>query len=172
MNPAVLAIVLAVALMGVAIALNHAQARLALVELTLNEGLPPGHQIQPATTSEVSGDVGALLGEGVHVFLSRNCHACQRLIDELQQATLTVGSDFHLRYVDRPRPIANEAAERVGALLHSHQAELAVQAGADPLPFTVAVGSHGLVASSVSPTMKQLVTTGRDAGITLSPGLQ
>ena len=40
MSPAVLALVLVVAFLGMALVLNHARARLALVELALNEGLP------------------------------------------------------------------------------------------------------------------------------------
>ena len=168
MTPVVLAVALTVALSGVAIALNHVHARLALVELALNEGLPPGHQQLPTTNRVTAHDVGALLGGGVHVFVSRNCHACQRLIDELHQTPLAVAGEVHLRYVDRPRPIAKDAADQLGASLHSHQGELASQAGADPLPFTVAVGSHGLVAGSVSPTVDALVTAARDAGITIS----
>jgi hypothetical protein len=112
-------------------------------------------------------DVVGLLGPGVHVFLSRNCHACQRLVDEFAQTSMTIAATFHLRYVDRPRPIASQAAANVGAKLHSHQVELAAQTGADPLPYTVAVGSHGLVASAITPTVPQVMVTARNAGITI-----
>lgn len=168
MSPAVLAIALAIAFMAIAVALNHCHARLALIELTLNEGLPPGHQLPAVTTPVPSADVAALLGEGVHVFLSRNCHACQRLLDELSQTALTTQSPLHLRYIDRPRPRANDVAEHVDAALHSHQVELAQQAAADPLPYTVAIGTHGLVAGAVTPTVPQILVAARDAGITIA----
>ena len=64
---------------------------------------------------------------------------------------MTVDAAMHLRYVDRPRPIAGKAAETVGAQLHTQQMELAGQAGADPLPYTVAIGAHGLVARNGYP---------------------
>jgi len=167
MSPAVLAVVLAVAFMGIAVVLNHTHARLALVELALNEGLPPGHQVPTPSAPQITADVAGLLGPGVHVFLSRNCHACQRLVDEFEQTSVTVDATLHLRYVDRPRPIASQAAANVGAELHTHQVELAAQAGADPLPYTVAVGSHGLIASTVTPTVPKVMVTARDAGITI-----
>ena len=44
MSVAVLALALVVAAILFAVVLNHAYARLALVELTLNEGLPPGYE--------------------------------------------------------------------------------------------------------------------------------
>ena len=100
MNPAMLALVLAGALAGLAIVLNHCHARLALVELTLNEGLPPGHQNTPTELlassfgQSQSREITTLLGSGVHIFLSRNCHACQRLIDEFDETTVT---DSHFR---------------------------------------------------------------------------
>lgn len=167
MSPAVLALVLVVAFLGMALVLNHARARLALVELALNEGLPPDHQVSTHAAPPTTADLAALLGPGIHVFLSRNCHACQRLVDEFAQTSMTIAATFHLRYVDRPRPIASQAAANVGAKLHSHQVELAAQTGADPLPYTVAVGSHGLVASAITPTVPQVMVTARNAGITI-----
>jgi hypothetical protein len=173
MNPATLALVLAGALAGLAVVLNHCYARLALVELTLNEGLPPGHQNAPVeqlATSlgrSQSNEATTLLGSGVHIFLSRNCHACQRLIDEFDETPISVNSDLHLHYVDRPRPIAASAAANAGAELHEQHNELAIRVGADPLPYTVAVGLHGLLAQAVTPTIGQVVVTARDAGITM-----
>ena len=173
MNPAMLALVLAGALAGLAIVLNHCHARLALVELTLNEGLPPGHQntpteqLAPSFGQSQSRETTTLLGSGVHIFLSRNCHACQRLIDEFDETTVSVNSALHLHFVDRPRPIATSAAANASAVLHEHQSELANLVGADPLPYTVAVGSHGLVAQAVTPTIGQVVIAARDAGITM-----
>lgn len=172
MSPAVLAIVLAVALAGLAVVLNHCHARLALVELALNEGLPPGYQSTPlATAAPVNPPTAArttqILGAGVHVFLSRNCHACQRLVDEFDQTPVQVGAELHLHYVDRPRPIAASAAARAGATLHEQQTEIASTVGADPLPYTVAVGAHGLVAQAVTPTIGQVSVAARDAGIAM-----
>lgn len=176
MTTAALAIVLFVALGAVAVVFNHIQARLALVELALNEGLPPGYQrLDPlsgvAATSSAGPTVTVtnpsdVLPVGLHVFLSRNCHACQRLVDELDQARLEVGAPLHLRYVDRPRPIAAAAAVRQGATLHEHQNELAAQVHADPLPFTVGIGEHGLASRAVTPTVRQVLVAARDAGIT------
>ncbi len=169
MSIAALAMVLLAALAGLAYVLNHCQARLALVELVLNEGLPPGHQPADAALSArvaATADPAAVLPAGVHIFLSRNCHACQRLIDELDQVGLAVEASVHLRYVDRPRPIAVAAARRQHASLHDHQHELAVLLQADPLPFTIAVGSHDLVSRAVTPTVSQVVVAARDAGIT------
>ncbi len=171
MNTAALAIVLILALGGFAVVLNHAYARLALVELALNEGLPPGHQPRPTIAAIATLDtaaVGDLLPQGIHVFLSRNCHACQRLIEELDQTDLRHESSLHLHYVDRPRPIAELVAERHGAELHTNHGELAERVGADPLPFTVAVGDHALVSRAVTPTIAQVLTAARDGGIVIS----
>lgn len=170
MSVAALCLVLAAACALLALVLNHIYARLALVELTLNEGLPPGYE---ATTHELGAgarevshtEIAALLAPGVHIFASRNCHACQRLLDELDQVVLTIGSDFHLHYVDRPRPIAQAVADRHGATLHPNQAEVAQRAGADPLPYTIVVGPESLVSRSVSPTVAQVLETARNAGV-------
>ena len=172
MNTLTLALALCVALGGLAVALNHCYARLALVELTLNEGLPPGHQPsvpgdRAAADAIGSQDVAGLLDAGIHVFLSRNCHACQRLVEELGHVELQHDTALHLRYIDRPRPVASEVASRQDAGLHVEQAEVAAIVGADPLPFTVAVGDHALVSRSVTPTVVQLVATARDGGIAI-----
>ena len=167
MSPAVLALVLVVAFLGMALVLNHARARLALVELALNEGLPPDHQVSTHAAPPTTADLAALLGPGIHVFLSRNCHACQRLVDEFEQTFMTVDAAMHLRYVDRPRPIAGKAAETVGAQLHTQQMELAGQAGAGRLPDTVASGAHGLGARTVTQAVPQVMVTARDAGIAI-----
>lgn len=171
MSPAVLSLVLAVALTGIAIVLNHCYARVALVELALNEGLPPGHQHTPITRAATVASqhkATEILEPGLHVFLSRNCHACQRLIDELSSYELVVDAPLHIRYQDRPRPIAASTAERLGASLVGHQAELLTRLGADPLPYTIAIGNHALVARAVTPTVTQLIATARDAGISTS----
>lgn len=173
MSPAALTIVLAVAFGGLAIVLNHCYARLALVELALNEGLPPGHQ--PTDNLAMNDTSTAIepryaLPDGIHVFLSRNCHACQRLIDELDQCDLTLGAELHLRYVDRPRPIASSAADRHGASLHDNEADIAARLGADPLPYTIAIGAHDLVSQAVTPTVPQVLTAARDAGLFVEMG--
>ena len=62
MSPAVLALVLVVAFLGMALVLNHARARLALVELALNEGLPPDHQVSTHAAPPTTADLAALLG--------------------------------------------------------------------------------------------------------------
>lgn len=175
MSTGELAVVLAVALGGLAIVLNHVYARLALVELALNEGLPPGYQPMHGATALVSPDGGQtrvpdLLSPGIHVFLSRNCHACQRLIDELDQIELRHDSSLHLHYVDRPRPIATAAADRQRAELHADQAELAAFVDADPLPYTIAVGAHALVSRAVTPTVAQVLAAARDGGISIDIG--
>ena len=167
---ALLAVALVVAFVLIAVVLNHGYARLALVELTLNEGLPPGYEA-PTTLATQNAvpqrDPTSTLGPGVHIFLSRSCHACQRLLDELDQTTIDSSIGTQLHYVDRPRPLATATAQRLGATLHHHQAELTQGLGADPLPYTIAVGSHGLVGRSVTPTVHQIQHTARDAGIQL-----
>lgn len=167
MNTIGLTLVVAAGLGLLSIALNHCYARLALVELALNEGLPPGFQ-----PSEGAGPVSPgpaslhdVMAPGVHVFLSRNCHACQRLVEELASTKLAVDGDVFLQYVDRPRPIATAAATHQGAELQVDQGDLSVLAGADPLPFTVAIGPHGLISRSVSPAMSQILQAARDAGM-------
>jgi hypothetical protein len=173
MSPAALAIVLAVAFGGLAVVLNHCYARLAFVELALNEGLPPGHQ--PADSlmrndTSTASEPRSALPDGIHVFLSRNCHACQRLIDELDQCDLTLDATLYLRYIDRPRPIASSAADRHGASLHHHEAEVAARLGADPLPYTIVIGAHDLVSQAVTPTVPQVLTAARDAGFFVEMG--
>lgn len=168
MNPATLAGFALVAVALLAVALNHCHARLALIELALNEGLPPGYEHGPVPIGNgavSSTDAARALSAGVHIFLSRNCHACQRLIDELDQVTLDVDGPLHLRYVDRPRPIAAVAAENHGAELHDHDHDTAQRVRADPLPFTIAVGDHDLTSRAVTPTVHQVVIVARDAGI-------
>lgn len=172
MTVAALSLVLLAALVLLAVVLNHSQARLALVELTLNEGLPPGHgqRVPPDVVRRQPqvgepGESAEALETGVHIFLSRNCHACQRLIEELRHADVDLDAPLNLRYVDRPRPIASAAADHLGATLHDHQNELASGVGADPLPFTIAVGPHRLASRAVTPTVGQVLHAARDAGI-------
>lgn len=163
MSPVVLAAVLGTAFVVLAIALNHCSARLALVELALNEGLPPGHH---AASAGVAGrSLQPALEPGLHVFLSRSCHACQRLIEELDSSELRVHGPLLLRYVDRPRPIAIELAAKLGAEIRDLEGGLPGSLAADPLPYTIAVGEHGLTARSVTPTVRQVATVARDAGI-------
>jgi len=160
----VLVLVLAAALAGVGFALNHVYARVALVELALNEGLPPGHA-PVAQAQSPTIDAAQLLPAGVHIFLSRSCHACQRLIDELDQTRLDSAASLHFRYLDRPRPIASSAADRNQATLVTNDVSVAQSVGADPLPYTVAVGDLGLTAGAVTPTVAQIIQAARDAGI-------
>lgn len=168
---AVLALTVVVAVAFMAIALNHAAARIGLIEVALNEGLPPGHEIlRTAGTAAQHVQIDGLLSTGVHVFLSRSCHACMRLIDELATAPLYLEGDgpaVHLRYIDRPRPIAHSAAQASAVILHTQQGELSTQLGADPLPYTIAVGEHQSQARGVSPTRKDIVRVARDAGYTM-----
>ncbi len=166
MSTAVLVIVLAVALGGLALVFNHVTARLGLVELALNEGLPP--RVAPAdVSSQTEGDLPTVLEPGLHIFVSRGCYACQSLIGELGTISLTSDYPVHMRYVDRPRPEARVVADRLGAQLVEDQAAVAALACADPLPYTVALGKHGLVEGRVTPTANTIAATGRSVGITV-----
>ena len=170
MSVATLAVALVVAAILFAVVLNHCYARLALVELTLNEGLPPGYESPVQSTTSRSQttpvmDPAASLEPGVHIFVSRSCHACQRLLDELDQSSMVTSASIHLRSVDRPRPLAASVADQMNATLHEHQAELAAGLAADPLPYAIAMGDHGLLSRSVVPTLAQIVGVARDAGI-------
>jgi len=167
MSAATLALGLAVAFGLIAVTLNHCYARLAIIELTFNEGLPPGYERNQTSRGSAvpSQQVSEHLGEGLHVFLSRSCHACQRLIQELDQSTLEVAAPLHLRYVDRPRPIASSAAMRNGAELHTHDVARSQAVDADPLPYAIAVGDHDLLSRGVVPSLADLLTIARDAGI-------
>ena len=167
MSTGALTIVLAVGLSGLALVINHLQARLALVEVTLNEGLPPGHEVsstEPPMAFDPDG-ARALLGRGVHIFLSRGCHACQRLLDELDDRGLDLGGPVHLRYVDRPRPLAETVARHVGAELHARQPDIVRRLGIDPLPHTVVVGADGLLTHATTPNVPAVVEAARGAGI-------
>lgn len=167
MSPALLACALAVGVALIAVVINQAQARLGLIEVTLNEGLPPGHErpdLSPTAVALV--EPAAALGPGAHVFLSRSCHACQRLVDELSSSPRLEDLDLVLHFVDRPRPIARQVAADQEAIIHEHQSELAAAVGADPLPFTVAVGPHELVSRAVTPTRRSILETARNAGLT------
>jgi hypothetical protein len=163
--PSLLVVVVACALAIVALVFNQVQARLGLVELTLNDGWPPGHA--PTDTSRV--DVATIdpqqaLAPGLHLFLSRGCHACQRLIDELADGHPPAHpTTFH--YVDRPRPTSRALADAWAAQLLESERELAQSLGADPLPYAIAVGPHGLVARSVAPTRSTLVEVAGNAGL-------
>lgn len=172
MSAAGLAVALAVALVGLGMVLNHVQARLGLLEVTLNEGLPPGHEILPETAMTRTGfdalRARDLLDDGVHIFLSRGCFACQRLLDELDLRGLGVAADVHLRYVDRPRPITATVAAQIGAELHLQQLTLSESVGADPLPHTVALGPDGLVTHGATPTAALIADIARSAGIPAS----
>lgn len=166
MSTATLAIVLVGALGALGIVVNQMLARLALVEVTLNEGLPPGHRpadAAPAANDAIRRDPTDVLDAGVHVFLSRNCHACQRLLDDLSVHRLDV-TPLALHYVDRPRPFATDVAKHQQARLEADQSDVAQAVGADPLPHTVAIGEHGLVASGTSPTRGTVLDIARNAG--------
>lgn len=174
MSIAGLAIALTLAFVLLGVVLNHVYARLALVELTLNEGLPPGYEGisgEPgadAASSITRPALAALLAPGVHIFASRNCHACQRLLDELDAVELQLPAELHLRYVDRPRPLATSVAQAQGATLHADQQELATRVAADPLPYTIVIGEQSLVGRSVTPTVALVLETARNAGIHVS----
>jgi hypothetical protein len=168
MTPSTLAVALFVSLGAIALIFNHLQARLGLLEVVLNEGLPPGHRGSVTATSSArfeSARAVQALGPGLHIFVSRGCHACQRLLEELDDRGLSSDADLHLRYVDRPRPAAETLATALPAHLHRDQLELAEGLGVDPLPHTVAVGSAGLVAHNATPTTALIAQTARDAGI-------
>lgn len=170
MSVAALCIVLAGVSGLLALVLNHVYARLALIELTLNEGLPPGYEISAVSHAEratgaSSAETTALLRPGIHIFASRNCHACQRLLDELDAVALTLGDELHLHYIDRPRPLATSVADRHGATLHTNHEDVAARVRADPLPYTIAIGPEALVSRSVTPTIAQVLETARNAGV-------
>lgn len=148
-----------------AIVLNQIHARLALIEITLNEGLAPGHQRSQSASSDVRADPRELLSPGVHIFLSRNCLACQRLLDELESRPPGLSADVALHYVDRPRPIARKVAASLGAELDEQRSELAQACGADPLPYTIAIGAEALLAQSVTPSVAEVAATARHGGI-------
>lgn len=160
-------LVVAGALAVLAIVVNQLQARIGLVEVTLTEGLPPGYDpiqapVAPTTTRLTPQDV---LSPGIHVFVSRGCHACQRLVEEMEHAWRPLAVATSLRYVDRPRPFARALADQLDIQSIEHDAELAAGVGADPLPYTIVVGDHGLVARSVTPTVKLIHATARNAGL-------
>ena len=168
MSAELLVVVVAASLLLLALVLNQVQARLALLEVTLNEGLPPGHALtdptSPSPMTEADPDhVAAVLGMGVHVFLSRSCHACQRLVAEVAERPFDL-EGLRLRFVDRPRPLVAEVATANRAELDENQDDLARSVGADPLPYTIVVGDHGLIARSVSPTRAEVLAVCRQAG--------
>lgn len=171
MSASWLLVVLFVALAAMAVVLNQIQARLALVEVTLNEGLPPGYETasfdRGATPIDPSQVVKAL-GPGLHVFVSRTCHACQRLIDGLDHVGLVTPANVTLHAVDRPRPTTRSVAEALGATLIEDQAETAARVAADPLPHAIAVGAHGLIARGPVPTVDHLRSIALDGGIDLA----
>ena len=167
MNATAGVLVIAAALAVLAIVVNQLQARIGLLEVTLTEGLPPGHQpvagsVELSPTQLAPEDV---LSPGVHIFVSRSCHACQRLVEEMEHAWKPIAAPTSLRYVDRPRPFARTLADGLGLASIEHDSELASGVGADPLPYTIVVGDHGLVARSVTPTVQLVRATARDAGL-------
>ncbi len=163
------ALVIAAGLAVLAIVVNQIQARIGLLEVTLTEGLPPGHHATDATSSAESSQPRHapedVLSPGVHVFVSRSCHACQRLVEEMEHAWSSLDAPTSLRYVDRPRPFARALADQLGMTSVEHDAEVAAGVGADPLPYTVAIGEHGLVARGVTPTVHLVHDVARDAGM-------
>lgn len=160
------ALVAALGLLGIVI--NQLQARVALIEVALNEGLAPGHErigVGAGLRTDNAGVVDtSTLTEGVHIFVSRGCIACQRLVSELHESVPNLATSLHLRYVDRPRPEGRQAAARAGVELHANEQSLARTVGADPLPYTIARGAHGLVARGVTPNAASVITVARDAG--------
>lgn len=170
MITAPLLVALVAAALGiVALVLNQVQARLGLVELTLNDGWPPGHApTNEAHATAPSVDPHAALEPGLHVFLSRGCHACQRLVDELAERRIPATvPNFH--YVDRARASTRALATAWNAELVEGERELAAALGADPLPYAIGVGPHGLVARSVVPTSSSLIGVARSAGLDTGP---
>ena len=164
-NPAILIVLVAGALAIAALVLNQVQARIGLVELTLNDGWPPGH-----APSDLNGqraptiDARQALQPGLHLFLSRSCHACQRLVDDLAAGSPPAATPtFH--YVDRARPTSRLLAQAWNVALVEGERELAQTVGADPLPYAIAIGNHGLIARSVAPTPAALNAVARNAGL-------
>lgn len=169
MSTAWLFVVLFGACAVIAVVLNQIQARLALLEVTLNEGLPPGHADMTSGPSPAPlADADEVLGPGVHLFLSRTCHACQRLVDALAQANATDVVPLAIHAVDRPRPATRNAAQHLGAQLVEEQLDAASSLGADPLPHAIAVGDHGLVAQGAAPTIERIRSIAHDAGISMA----
>lgn len=169
MEPLGLTFALIVTLAIVTTIFNYLSARVGVVETTLNEGLPPGHGptdavVAPRSTAFDQQRAVQLLDVGLHLFLSRGCYACMRLLGELERTHLGV-VEFTMRYVDRPRPIAHEVARFQQAELLANQHDLIETLGIDPLPHVIAIGPHGLVAHAATPTIHAVSEVARNAGL-------
>ncbi len=149
-----------------AYALNHMLARVALVEVALNEGLPPGFETAPSSLAFDFQAAAATLAGGLHLFLSRSCHACQSLVDELGADHTAVGDlPVVVHHIGVPRDGTIKLVDLLGAGLELDQLATASRLGIDPLPHAIAIGPKGLIAHGAVPTTADLDRVARDGGL-------
>lgn len=174
MNPTTFAALLVGAAGLFLVAFNHLTARLSLVEVMMNEGLPPGHATADRNASDVattgsfeSGRAREMLPTGVHLFLSRSCFACQRLAEELDGYTLAQPpTPVSVHYIDRPFPASRSTFEDLGLSISTERLDLIEALRIDPLPHTVAIGPHDLVVADVTPTVRSIRDVAEQAALT------
>lgn len=165
-----LPVILALATLGVcvvlAVVINNIWARLSLIEVYFNEGLPPGLRPTTATSTQIppqnsahtgadstarteahTFDIRETLGQGLSIFVSRSCPGCQRLLDEL--ATLDKLDNTTLYYIDEPNKGNLELLDKLGVEIETGQSELAELVGAKPLPYAFTFGPYSLADSAV-----------------------
>lgn len=152
--------------------LNNLFARVALVEVMLNEGLPPGLGIRTGITSAAAFDPveAADLGEGIHIFVSRSCSGCKRLLADLARSRAEFGDhDVFVHYLGRAGHADKQAAYSFATQVEENTASLAASIGATPVPHTLVVADSKLLARSVTSSAAAVRSLALQAGFTRAP---
>lgn len=136
------AVVVTLGCVVIAVVLNNIWARLALVEVVYNEGLPPGF----ATTDKLSQSrLREIIGGGLSIFLSRHCQGCRRLLDELDNLSAgEVLDDVTFYFVDEPDAHLLARITKFGSKVEIDQEDLSQRIGVGPLPYALALGPYSL----------------------------
>lgn len=165
MSPELAVLAIGAGLGGLAVVVNHMIARLGLIEVVLNEGLPPGYEANAPNAGPDPITSRRSLDQGIHVFLSQRCHGCRRLVTELAERQISGATPISFYLVDHARRWdPADTLARLGSVAID-QKELADRVGADPLPYAVAIGPDGLVAGGVLPAADKVGELARHCGL-------
>lgn len=177
---AVIAAVLLAICALIALALNNIWTRIALVEVILNEGLPPG--LSPRHNRAIRAQKAhELLGAGVHIFLSKHCRGCRRFLTQLENALAQTEPDgttdtgigvdtlnMKFYFLDQPNSEALKFADYPNISFCGDvetNLELSEMLAATPLPYAFAIGAHSLGDHGPIPDLEMFQEIVNNAGI-------
>lgn len=148
-----LGLLLAVAIAGIGIVLNHAIARMAFVEVALTNGLAPGAEpgvgvvMSPNRPFDAAEAARELPTDAITVFASSTCVSCVRLVDDLSDPSIEFGTELHF-FFESDVPMVARRGE-----IHERQRDLIDELRVPALPYVVITvdgeaAAHGSVADT------------------------